>query len=155
MDNESNNTILQKARHLASTKKVCALAVLTPDETPYVAAMHYSYDDDLSSWYFSTDAESKKFAVLKANATAPAAIALGLDDDDSVFLQMTGVLFDATEQARDVSERHYARNPSSAEFANLPTTRILRFEPTSARLTDYGSDPFQLDLEFDSGRRRS
>lgn len=138
---------LKSTRLVVERDGAAALSVVLQDGSSHVAMMHYSYDDDLAAFYFSTDKGSIKFSAIRENG-ASAALAIGTGDNDMQFLQLWGTCTALAEASFEIVERHIGRNPSAAEFKDDPETVYLKFVPSTGRLTDYELEDFQIPLEF-------
>ncbi|MEX0957323.1 MAG: pyridoxamine 5'-phosphate oxidase family protein [Rhizobiaceae bacterium] len=132
-------------KRIVAAPGAAALAVGAGNEI-HVAMMHYSFADDLSAFYFSTDQNSRKVALIRASGKrGPASLAIGTRDEDSQFVQVDGqcmVLQGGVPE--DIKDRHLDRNPSAAEFKDDPDTVYLKFTPERGVLTDYSRGEFQI-----------
>lgn len=138
---------MQIAIRTASADGAGALAMADSSDTVHVSIMHYSFEEDLSAFYFSTDRTSKKIQILRqSEGSCSGALAIGTGDDATQFLQFWGVCEILTEPPMKLVDRHVDRNPSAAEFRDDSGTLYVKFVPNSGRLTDYTRDDFQINL---------
>lgn len=139
----------KKIADFLSRERVCVLSVLLPEGQIHSAPMHYSYSPDPFLLYFSTDIASRKCLGLQSpSPSIPAAITVGFSEQDWLTLQLSGHLRQLTHDKSFPSERmanikttHYARNPSSAKYADAPGTVFLELAPSWYRYTDFNSHP--------------
>lgn len=133
------------AREFVATHKLCVLATLTKGDGVYTAVMHCSFDKESDRFYFSTDLSSNKVSFLKTHGRCSASLVVGLDDIEWVTVQMTGFLDlvppDMISRAKQI---HYEAVPSSREFEDDPNTVFLYFSPAWSRITDFNTDPPQI-----------
>jgi general stress protein 26 len=104
---------------------------MLPDNTPYAAAVHYSFNRDQLELYFFTKATSKKVSgLLKGNASH-GFVVIGFDEEEKATVQMPGMVkvVSETEEINSIKTIHYARYPDAQKNSGDPDAIFLQFVP--------------------------
>lgn len=122
---------------------VGVLTVLSSDNSPHSAVMHFSYNDEPFELFFSTKNTSKKCESLLDGKLVNASFVSGFSEEEWMTLQMDGEVKIVKEKEKIdmISEIHYSRNPSSKRYKDEPETCFLVFTPKWWRYSDFKSKP--------------
>lgn len=133
----------QKVVDFLTSERVCVLAVMLPDGSPHVAAMHYSHTPEPLVIYIQTENTSRKCQGLLSGQAVAASVVVGFNEQEMVTLQMDGQICLVTDQSKlpDIHQVHYAKHPQAKQYKSDPTTVFLAFTPSRWRLTDYKVQP--------------
>ncbi len=130
------------ALNLIQKERVCALSVILPNGSPHIAVVHYSREPDPIKIFIQTYPTVKTEAIQEKGGSAKAAVAIGLNEQDFVTLQMRGDIRIVSDEKEleNIYKIHYAKNPEAKKYKS-PTTIFLEFTPTWWRYTDFNTHP--------------
>lgn len=102
------------------------------------AVMNYSFTPVPLTFYFSTNAESKKAASIKNGETVKGALVIGFSEVEWATLQCEGDM----QGIREGEEFEKARAIYIARLSHGdPSTLMIKFTPSWMRYSNVGSDP--------------
>lgn len=133
------NQITTEAKEYIKTARTSVLAVQLLSSAPHASTVHFSYNEDMTEFYFLTNKTYKKSEALNGGEAKQASVVIGFDESEMVTLQMDGSIQIIGDEAEAASARaiHVARNESAHKFDADPNAIMLKFVPTWWRYTNY------------------
>jgi len=125
-----------------NTQRLGVLSNVSTEGYPQVSVIHFSHVLDPLHFYISTENTTRK--VKNIEVSEKASLVIGFSESEWITVQMDGKLEIVKDDLGEAWKIHYAKNPNSAKYKDLPETVFLKFTPTYLKFTDYNTDPLTL-----------
>lgn len=142
----------QRINQLFASQKLAVLATQHEGQ-PYASLIAFAASDDLMELYFATPRATRKFANLQANSGVALLIDSRSNQDEDIHRAIAATVVGTAaevppEERERVLNRYLAKHPHLREFAQSPSTALVRVTVT----TYYVVSRFQEVMELHVAR---
>jgi nitroimidazol reductase NimA-like FMN-containing flavoprotein (pyridoxamine 5'-phosphate oxidase superfamily) len=120
----------QRLIQLFTSQKLAVLATQQAGQ-PYASLIAFTASDDLKELYFTTPRATRKFAYLQANPRVALLMDSRSNQDEDIHRAIAATVLGTAaevppEEREQVLNRYLAKHPHLEEFAQSPSTAVVR-----------------------------
>ena len=120
----------QRLSQLFTSQKLAVLSTQHQGQ-PYASLIAFAASDDLKELYFTTPRATRKFAYLQANPRVALLIDSRSNQDEDIHRAIAATVLGTAaevppEEREQVLNRYLAKHPHLEEFAQSPSTAVVR-----------------------------
>ncbi len=126
--------------------RVSVLTTVLPDGTPHSAALHFASSDDLESFVFWTERNSRKCGHFEIGENYKASLVIGFSEEEMKEFQLEGeVKVVESEELEKVYKIYHSKFGGSEGFEGDENDVLLKFTPKWWRYTEFKPKKFVLE----------